>query len=56
MSATPNSLKSIFDGAFTGLSQGREAFTPQLSPREVGRIIGVSTGIARVSGPSGRGL
>ena len=56
MSATPNSLKSIFDGAFTGLSQGREAFTPQLSPREVGRIIGVSTGIARVSGLPGVGF
>ena len=56
MSATPNSLQSIFDGAFAGLSQGREAFTPQLSPREVGRIIGVSTGIARVSGLPGVGF
>ncbi|MBS0205058.1 MAG: alternate F1F0 ATPase, F1 subunit alpha [Planctomycetes bacterium] len=55
MSATPNSLQSIFDGSFDGLRQGREGFTPQLMPREVGRIISVSTGIARVSGLPGVG-
>jgi F-type H+-transporting ATPase subunit alpha len=56
MSATPNSLQSIFDGAFAGLRRGREAFTPQLSAHEMGTIIGVSTGIARVSGLPGVGF
>ena len=50
MSAQPDSLQSVFDRAFAGLSRGREAFTPQLTPHEVGTITSVSTGIARVSG------
>ena len=34
----------------------REAFTPQLTPREVGTITSVSTGIAKVSGLPGVGF
>jgi F-type H+-transporting ATPase subunit alpha len=46
----PESLQSIFDRAFAGLSQVREGSTPQLVPREIGTITTVSTGIATVSG------
>jgi F-type H+-transporting ATPase subunit alpha len=56
MSVPPDSLQSVFDRAFTGLSQGRETFTPQLTPHEVGTITSVSTGIARVSGLPGVGF
>jgi F-type H+-transporting ATPase subunit alpha len=52
MNAAPqtDSLGSAFDRAFSGLRQTREHFTPRLTPREVGTITSVSTGIARVSG------
>ena len=52
----PESLQSVFDRAFAGISQVREAFTPQLTPREVGTITSVSTGIAKVSGLPGVGF
>jgi F-type H+-transporting ATPase subunit alpha len=55
MSAPPDSLQSVFDNAFAGLSRGRETFTPQLTPREVGTITRVSTGIAKVTGLPGVG-
>jgi F-type H+/Na+-transporting ATPase subunit alpha len=48
-------LHGVFDQVFTGLSKGRESFTPELTPHEVGTIISVSTGIARVSGLPGVG-
>src|SRR5664279_511751 len=50
MITAPESLRSVFDRAFAGISRVREAFTPQLTPREVGTIISVTTGIAKVSG------
>ena len=50
MIAAPENLQSVFDRTFAGISQVREAFTPQLTPREVGTIISVATGIAKVSG------
>jgi F-type H+/Na+-transporting ATPase subunit alpha len=50
MISAPESLQSVFDRAFAGISQVREAFTPRLMPREVGTIISVATGIAKVSG------
>ena len=50
MNAAPESLQSVFDRTFAGMSQTRESFTPQLTPHEVGTITSVSTGIARVSG------
>ncbi|MBF0100422.1 MAG: alternate F1F0 ATPase, F1 subunit alpha [Desulfobacterales bacterium] len=46
----PESLQNVFDSAFTEISQMRESFTPQLTSREVGTIISVATGIAKVSG------
>jgi F-type H+-transporting ATPase subunit alpha len=50
MITAPESLQSVFDRAFAGIGQVRAAFTPQLTPREVGTIISVATGIAKVSG------
>ena len=49
-------LPNVFDRAFAEISQAREAFMPQLTPREVGTITSVSTGIARVSGLPGVGF
>jgi F-type H+-transporting ATPase subunit alpha len=56
VSPSPEPLQSVFDRAFARLCQGRATFTPQLTPHEVGRITGVSTGIARVSGLPGVGF
>jgi len=50
MNTTPESLQSVLDRAFAGMSQVRGAFAPQLTPREVGTITSISTGIAKVSG------
>jgi F-type H+-transporting ATPase subunit alpha len=49
-------LQNVFDSAFAGISQVREAYTPHLTPREVGVIKTVSTGIARVAGLPGVGF
>ncbi len=38
MSATPSLLQTALDRAFTGMREAREAFTPQMMPREVGVI------------------
>lgn len=56
MTPAPENLKSVFDRAFAGMSQVREAFTPRLTPREVGTIRSVATGIAKVSGLPGVGF
>src|SRR5450756_591767 len=53
MNMEPESLQKVFDSAFVGISQVREAFTPQLTSREVGMVTSLSTGIARVSGLPG---
>ena len=50
MSAEPDSLRGAFDDAFTRIGQAREAFVPQLAPREIGAITSIATGIAKVSG------
>ncbi len=50
MTSEPESLQGVFDGTFAAIRQAREAFTPQLTPREVGTIISVGTGVAKVSG------
>jgi F-type H+/Na+-transporting ATPase subunit alpha len=55
MNAAPESLRSVFDRAFLEISQARDAFTPQLTPHEVGTITNVSTGVVRVSGLPGVG-
>jgi len=52
----PESLQNVFDSAFAGISQAREAYTPQLRPREVGTITSIATGIAKVSGLPGVGF
>ena len=56
MNTAPESLQSVFDRTFAGISQALEAFTPQLTPREVGTVISVATGIAKVSGLPGVGF
>ena len=50
MTAEPENLQSVFDRTFAAMKQVREAFTPKLTPREVGRITSIATGIAKVSG------
>jgi len=55
MSTPPDTLQETFDRAFDGLSEGRAAFSAQLTPREVGTITRVSTGIAQVAGLPGVG-
>jgi F-type H+-transporting ATPase subunit alpha len=49
----PESLQNVFDSAFAGISQVREAYVPQLILREVGTVTSLSTGIARVAGLPG---
>jgi len=56
MNMEPESLQNDFDTAFAELSQVREAFKPELRPREVGTILSVATGIAKVSGMPGVGF
>jgi F-type H+/Na+-transporting ATPase subunit alpha len=56
MNTEPETLQNDFDRAFAGISQGREAFAPELTPREVGAITSVATGIATVSGLPGVGF
>jgi len=50
VSAPADSLQAIFDGAFGDINRATVAHTPRLGPREIGTVIDVSTGIARVSG------
>jgi len=50
LTTAPNSLQSIFDNTFAEIGQVREAFTPQLAPREVGTIVSIATGIAKIAG------
>ncbi len=50
MSTEPETLRSVFDRTFSGIAEVRKSFTPQLTPREVGTITSIATGIAKVSG------
>ncbi|HVZ41980.1 MAG TPA: alternate F1F0 ATPase, F1 subunit alpha [Candidatus Kapabacteria bacterium] len=56
MNTQSESLRSVFERTFAVISDVRNSFTPHLAPREVGTIIGVATGIARVSGLPGVGF
>jgi F-type H+-transporting ATPase subunit alpha len=56
MTVAIDSLQNVFDRTFAGMDQARRAFTSTLTPREVGTIISVSTGIARVNGLPGVGF
>jgi len=51
-----DNLKNVFDSAFSRISQARESFVPVLTPREMGTITSVATGIAKVSGLPGVGF
>ncbi len=50
------SLASVFDTVFVELGQARETFRPELKQREIGMVISVATGIAKVSGLPGVGF
>jgi F-type H+-transporting ATPase subunit alpha len=52
----PGISQNALDAAFNGLRQAREGYAPRLTPREVGVITNVSTGIATVSGLPGVGF
>ena len=56
MIATSEDLQSVYERAFAGIAEVRHTFTPQLVPREVGAIVSVATGIAKVSGLPGVGF
>ncbi|MCB0572894.1 MAG: hypothetical protein KDC66_24165, partial [Phaeodactylibacter sp.] len=55
MERTTDGLKAALDTAFAAMQEGRESHTPQLALREVGTVINVSNGIAKVSGLPGVG-
>jgi F-type H+-transporting ATPase subunit alpha len=52
----PERLRADINRAFTGMQQARAAFAPQCTPREIGIVASVSTGIATVTGLSGVGF
>jgi F-type H+-transporting ATPase subunit alpha len=54
--AETGSLQDVLEHAFADLRQARQAFAFSLVPREIGTIVQVSTGIARVSGLPGVGF
>jgi F-type H+-transporting ATPase subunit alpha len=56
MNAAPENLQGVLDRAFSGIGQTLENFVPQLTLREVGKVISVATGIAKVSGLPGVGF
>jgi F-type H+-transporting ATPase subunit alpha len=56
MNMEPEGLQRVFDSAFAGMRKAREAFAPNLAPREVGTITSIATGIAKVSGLPGVGF
>src|SRR5580692_238242 len=51
-----DTLLPDLDLAFSSVRRAREAFAPNLVPREIGAITSVSTGIATVSGLKGAGF
>jgi F-type H+-transporting ATPase subunit alpha len=55
MTIETENLRTTLDQTFTKLGKARENHAPQLSPREVGTVTSLSTGIARVSGLPGVG-
>jgi F-type H+/Na+-transporting ATPase subunit alpha len=56
VTAEPECLQSVLEDVFARISGARQAFTPQLVPREVGTIKSITTGIAKVSGIPGVGF
>jgi len=53
MNREPEKLQNVIDQVFAGISGAREACAAHLSPREVGTVTSLSTGIARVAGLPG---
>ena len=49
-------LQGLFAETFAAIGRCREGFAPQLIPREVGSVLSVSTGIAKVTGLPGAGF
>jgi F-type H+-transporting ATPase subunit alpha len=56
MTVAPENLQVVFEHTFAGINQTLTVFTPQLKPREVGAVVSVATGIAKVSGLPGVGF
>ncbi len=50
MTIAGDDLRHALNQGFDALEQARESFEPRMAVREVGQVISVSTGIARVSG------
>ncbi|MEP6834378.1 MAG: alternate F1F0 ATPase, F1 subunit alpha [Gemmatimonas sp.] len=50
MTETAESLQSVFDTTFGEIDQALQAFSPSLTLNEVGTIISIATGVARVAG------
>jgi len=56
MNMGSESLQQVFDSAFARMRQARETFVPRLTPRDMGTITSIATGIAKVSGLPGVGF
>lgn len=56
MSGDAADMGAALDRVFTAIAGAREGFQPRLATREVGIVLGVSTGIARVAGLPGVGF
>ncbi|MDD2777227.1 MAG: alternate F1F0 ATPase, F1 subunit alpha [Gallionella sp.] len=48
--STQPDLRTVIDASLNALAHATAAYTPQLTPREIGIVTSVSTGIAKVSG------
>lgn len=55
MSSQPRELATVMEAALTGMRQTRESYWPRLALREIGMVVSVSEGIARISGLPGVG-
>ncbi len=56
MMTSPESLSAVFEHTLSEIAEARCAFSPTLSPHEVGTITSIATGIAHVSGLPGVGF
>ena len=52
----PYRLQNLLEHTFDGINQSLDGYVPQLTPREVGTITTLSTGIVKVSGLPGVGF
>ena len=56
MIGEPDELQTVLDRTLTAIGEARQAFASELTPREVGTINSIATGIAKVSGLPGVGF